>query len=403
MRRSARPIAMKHSGAKVRRALLNAGATANACVIPNACVHIAMGTVLITSLLSARLQAQPAKWTIDAKPQLAVGATGDGSTAEFAMVIGATRLADGNLLVVDRNDYSVLIVAPNGKVISKSARKGHGPGELTDAFFSWSCGKEIFVENDGGKSISVFTADARYVRSFRFGTNVKGQESGSKACNRNGSFVHIAPGFVKDSKPGVAYRAPVPVWITPGDSTNGRVIATVQGTEWQDNSQFPLGRETRVAIGTNRAYVGEANSYSIKVFSLDGKPLPTITKAAKAVAPSRQDSEDEIERVLAIVGPTDQNRKWFKDVFASMPLPKTLPPYRDMFVDKDENLWVRNYARTGTNVTWTVFNPAGKEVTEILLPNALEVFEAGKDYVLGRYIDPAAGVPEVRMYRLVKK
>ena len=67
----------------------------------------------------------------------------------------------------------------------------------------------------------------------------------------------------------------------------------------------------------------------------------------------------------------------------------------------DDNLWVRDDARSGPlNVNWTVFNYAGKHLTEIALPNAREVFEIGKDYILGRYIDPDVGVPEVRVYRL---
>ena len=79
----------------------------------------------------------------------------------------------------------------------------------------------------------------------------------------------------------------------------------------------------------------------------------------------------------------------------------SLPPYRELQVDSEQNLWVRDYARSGpVNVNWTVFNPSGKQITEIALPNALEIFEIGKDYILGRYIDPEAGVPEVRMYRL---
>jgi hypothetical protein len=36
------------------------------------------------------------------------------------------------------------------------------------------------------------------------------------------------------------------------------------------------------------------------------------------------------------------------------------------------------------------------------MPKHLEVYEIGRDYVLGRYLDPDESVPLVRMYRLTR-
>ena len=44
----------------------------------------------------------------------------------------------------------------------------------------------------------------------------------------------------------------------------------------------------------------------------------------------------------------------------------------------------------------------GRVRATIALPAALEVYEIGRDYVLGRYIDADAAVPEVRLYRLMR-
>lgn len=37
------------------------------------------------------------------------------------------------------------------------------------------------------------------------------------------------------------------------------------------------------------------------------------------------------------------------------------------------------------------------------LPTALEVYEVGRDYVLGRYVDADESVPEVRLYAVTRK
>lgn len=54
-------------------------------------------------------------------------------------------------------------------------------------------------------------------------------------------------------------------------------------------------------------------------------------------------------------------------------------------------------------VTWTVFDPTGKQLVEMLMPQALDVYEIGIDYVLGRYLDPDESILQVRMCRLAKR
>lgn len=106
--------------------------------------------VALTMVASDTVEAvaQAAKWSIDPTPAFILGRAGDGSTAEFAFASGATMLSDGNVMVTDRGDYSMYIVAPTGKVVKKFARKGEGPGELTNAFFSWRCGNRVFRDGD---------------------------------------------------------------------------------------------------------------------------------------------------------------------------------------------------------------------------------------------------------------
>jgi len=50
-----------------------------------------------------------------------------------------------------------------------------------------------------------------------------------------------------------------------------------------------------------------------------------------------------------------------------------------------------------------VFDTNGALVAELDLPTHLEVFEIGADYVLGRYLDPAEAVPQVRLYHFKRQ
>jgi hypothetical protein len=72
-------------------------------------------------------------------------------------------------------------------------------------------------------------------------------------------------------------------------------------------------------------------------------------------------------------------------------------------VDALDQLWVEEYPRPrAATVTWTVFAPDGRLVGKAALPRHLSVFEIGRDYVLGRYLDPEEAIPQVRMYRLIR-
>jgi hypothetical protein len=84
-----------------------------------------------------------------------------------------------------------------------------------------------------------------------------------------------------------------------------------------------------------------------------------------------------------------------------MEFPPTLPAYTALIVDSEDLVWVRAFPRgTGGTAPWSVFASSGALIAEVAVPRHLEVFEIGRDYLLGRYLDPAEAIPEVRLYRL---
>jgi hypothetical protein len=72
-----------------------------------------------------------------------------------------------------------------------------------------------------------------------------------------------------------------------------------------------------------------------------------------------------------------------------------------MLIDSEGMVWIRDYRRASpTFAQWTVFTTDGKQVAEVQLPLHLTVSDIGRDYVLGKYIDPVEDIPEIRMYKL---
>ncbi len=95
-------------------------------------------------------------------------------------------------------------------------------------------------------------------------------------------------------------------------------------------------------------------------------------------------------------------RKRLMQAFDGMPLPSELPPYNRMIVDSEDHLWVQDYPKAGAStVKGTVFEKSGKLLAEVVVPAAFEIYEiyeAGRDYVLGRYLDRDEQILQVRIY-----
>ena len=361
--------------------------------------------LIVALLLTTQAHAQSVNWSVSATPTLVLGRDGSDAIQSFTDASGATRLPNGTILVGDRGEYSLHLYTSTGKEVKKFGRKGKGPGEFTYLAWLFRCGTSVLAYDTDGSRISVYALDGSLQRSFRFSTKLGGNIPYRSACNRDAKFVHYRWPARSEMKVG-AFRTPVPVWLSAADSSTGKSLGTIKGSErWgtpHGSSPLPLGREPRIAIGATRAYIGDAESFEIKVFAPDGSTLESIKKTAKLTAVTSKDISDEIEREVARVG--EKERKRVEADFSSIRMPKILPPYRALVVDADDNLWVQNYARSTPNaVTWTVFDTRGTQLTELQLPFTLDVFEIGKDYVLGKYVDPNESVPEVRMYRLEKR
>ena len=94
-----------------------------------------------------------------------------------------------------------------------------------------------------------------------------------------------------------------------------------------------------------------------------------------------------------------------------MILPDFHTAFDRLYVDRVEHLWVRHHhprydhpheflgVRFPYAWTWDVFDSAGRWMTTLTTPVALEIHDIGEDYILGVWRDEM-DVEYVRMYSL---
>ena len=353
------------------------------------------------------LPAQGAPWTVSAKPTLLLGdASGDANVLFGDGLVGATRFPDGRLLVADRADFSLKLFDASGKFLKHAGRKGAGPGEMTYLARLFRCGDQVMTYDIEGYRMTVFDPSLELVRSFRFKAPSSATPYAS-ACNASGTFVHYGWTDRKDMKGGI-HRGDVDLWTSGPDSVIRRIIGRIPGSErWgqvvggqlRGSRPVPLGKEPVIGISADRIFVGSADTYEIAVHDLAGNRVGTIRKPNVNLATTKADIDFALEREQA--GRSQHEQKRIADGYAAMQFPKTIPAYKKLVVDADGLIWVQDYPRAKSPTSrWTVFSAAGVQQAEVLLPTHLEVYEIGKDYVLGKYLDPDEQIPEIRMYSL---
>jgi hypothetical protein len=363
--------------------------------------------ILMAAAVSASLAgAQERPWSIDPKPTLILGDANQ-DVLFGAGLVGAIRLNDGRVVVGDRGDYSLRVFSPAGKLIKSLGRNGSGPGEIGYIVRLWRCGDQIVTYDlQNGNRTTVFGTDLALRRSFRFGPAGEGGSSPyTSTCNAAGQFVHHGWETRKDMKPG-AFRANVLLW-TSGMDTTVHVIGTIPGSErWGvfhegggGTRPMPLGKQPVIAIGPDRIYTGAADTYTITMYDLSGKVMGTFSKPSVQLAVTKEDVDLAVEDEAA--GKDDAARERVRKSYAAIELPRTIPAYKAMLIDSEGLVWIRDYRRASpTLANWTVFTANGKQVAEVQLPLHLTVSDIGRDYVLGKFIDPVEDIPEIRMYRL---
>ena len=364
--------------------------------------------LILACLLPLAAGAQERPWSIDPKPMLTLGDANNEKAVLFgAGLEGATRLPNGNILVADRGEYSLKVFDMSGKLVKSLGRKGSGPGEFSYVADLWRCGKEIVVGDiENGHRTTVFSTDLALKRSFRFGSVGNLSTPYMSSCNAAGMFVHIGWENRADMKGGV-FRSRVPLWLSGVDST-ARPAGDMLGSErwglvvdgkFRGTRPLPLGKQPVIAIGTDRFYTGSADTYTITMHDLTGRIIGTFSKPNVQLATTNADIERAVDMEAA--GRSDDERARLRKSYDEMQLPKTVPAYLRMLVDSEGMVWVQDYPRgRSTWSTWTVFSREGLQLAEVQLPAHLTVFEIGRDYVLGRYVDPDEDIPEIRYYRL---
>lgn len=348
-------------------------------------------------------------WKLGKTPAVDIGG---GAASGPYRVVEATRLGDGRIVVASAGTNALDLYAADGRHLRTIGRVGGGPGEFQALFWVGRLSGDSIAAWDAAASrLSVFSPAGEFVRAVtpRSALGIFPQAAGVFGDGRvlvavrsndvgNGSGLWVQRGEVEyvalDAHGTVQPigRFPGTEMLLSGGAAGGLLMRPL-----------PFGRQTVAAARGSRVYVGTGDAFELRAYE-PGRGLRMVVQAEHE--PLRVTPADvrDYRRTLVTLGAEGDARlrRQQEQMLEQAPYPSQMPPFADLKVDADGNLWTRASSPPAAGEAhWTVFSPDGRARGVVVAPASLSIREIGHDWVLGTVLDDDQ-VEHVRVYRLEK-
>lgn len=374
--------------------------------------------VTITTHTNGHIEQLPV--TTLTEPDVSIGTLEGEPGQQLYQVRGATRLADGTIIVLNGGTHEVRIYDAEGGFVDAIGRQGGGPGEFM---------LPILLRRTAADTVAVYDLAERRLTFIGFDVaddtldepgitgavartlNAPRQLSGLTGLLDSTRVLLAAPPRV-DSEGLV--DLPVDVTVldletgatdTIGSFGRRQEVRTVQG-EIIIAVDVPYTVFPTVRAHDGSIFVVDGVSPDVRVYGSDGR-LERIMRLDRLARPvSRSTFDDYVEQRIArsreLMGggetrglPADEARR----LYESMSLPEMQPFYDALIVAGNGDVWLREFElRPEGYHDWTVLDQTGRPTARFRVPVGLAVREAGADYVLGVSLDEY-DVEYVQLYR----
>lgn len=344
-------------------------------------------------------------WQVAQQPTVQLGVAQGAPEFEFQAILGLMRLANGNIVVGNRGTRELRFFSPTGEFLRAVGRDGEGPGEFRafHGVFPFR-GDSLVVWDYRLFRWSVFDSAgsfARFIRPERPGMNPR-----SLSPLDDGSLI-IADSYFES----VDQRTVDQIRFFRFDRDG--VLLDSLGTYRSSESFRPSNGDniamsrifgaSLVRAGAPEGYlVGFGADYEVLEYSSEGH----LRRRLRWLGPDRTVAPADVQafrrNFIERQGQSELGRQFARFV-GEVPAADRFPAYSAMIRDRGGNVWVAAYPRPDRSGPrpWTVLALDGRWLGTVELPEGLEPWDIGEDYVLGVF-DDELGVEHVRMYPLLK-
>lgn len=348
-----------------------------------------------------------ADWRLSPTPRLTIGRVAGDSDYLFADIADVLRRPNGTVVVGDNGGPSVRFYDEEGVFLRSVGGPGDGPGEFRHILAVEECQPgQIHVHDGFQNRITVLDATGHLSETFPVPLETSGFRPYRTYCNRNGPLVVTGQRGEVPRQVG-PYRTELVVEVADLQGRTldvlGRFVGDERFRSGRSDGPRALGRQTLLAVGSDRWFLGTGNEYRIRVFGFEGREISDVSVPDQSVPLTGQQIEHFIRRAVEPIDDPDQRdrqvRRWRDYDF-----PETLPPYDRLLVDGEGLLWVRDHRnRDVRSHRWRIFDPgSGTLEANLSVPAEFEIEQAGTDWVVGVWRGDL-DVEQVRVYGLTRR
>lgn len=321
--------------------------------------------------VSPRLAGAQAQWTL--VEELRIGAAETDATT-FADIRGVAIGANGQIFVLEYRTQEIRAFDAQGKFIKNVARKGGGPGEISNANgLRHGPGGTIWVNDPANSRFTVFAPDGAFSKQYTVPINSYGfiWEGVIDAANRVYETISVGSGDTRVAK---VRRITLPaVKIDSLDYPCG----DARGKLWQAKSKnagmvmaIPFSPRP-IALLDARGFMwcSPGSPYRIAKLRL-GTPdtVAVIGRKLPPVPVPRAERDAQLARLDSIVRRYDSN-----DIDHSQ-VPDVKPAIVWLDVDESGRLWVRRSTNEPSVTVFDVFDGAGELLATARAPFKIRDF-----------------------------
>lgn len=341
------------------------------------------------------------RWTVSGQPIVSIAPDTGAEASPLFFITGVHRFDDGALVVASSGTSELRYFSRNGDLMKIVGRKGDGPEEFGSLGFVQDLRDSLWVYDLTHSRFAVLDREARFGRlvSLRtwgvLWTQAVGIFDDGSILLRNREPVSQAPGLN-------TINEQVSVGHANGSTTTLRRVFFTHtyhhrmGAGLMD-AGLPFRRVGVVAVHGQEWFYTDGAAYRVERYDQDGILRGVYVYAAEPPPVTQTDFElllNQMRRGRAQPSTSEQ-------MLRQTPLPKQMPAYAALKVDRAGNVWARPYQGGVSRNCWHVYQAKPVVFAEACLPDRFEVFEVGEDWVLGVGRD-SLDVESVAVYRLVK-
>ena len=368
------------------------------------------------------------RWAVD-ELLVEIGTVDGPPEYQFADVVAAVRLGNGDIVVADRGASELRSYDAEGTFLWRTGREGEGPGEFQSLdFLGRMAGDSLVTYDMRLVRAQVFDSGGRVARTLPVLVPGLATTTGSSPDKA----VAVLDGrlIVRFIDLGVGTPSGIVRWpdervvaldLASGTGTSLMVVPGPEAmVEWRAedhyiHGSYVFGKGPEYGAAAGRLAVIDTEAYAVRIVSpTDGSLLSLVRRdvapleATEAVFQSLLDGV--VEEVFADPeeAPPEQVAL-LRQNWTERPRAPLLPVLRSVHVDGTGNLWVTPHYVAGADPPpFEVFAPDGLWLGTVSIPPGLDRgflqygapdLEIGDDYILGVWTGEL-DVQYVRMYRL---